>query len=131
MDRELIEAKLEEIRELSAEAVAPFPYADCRLVTQGAEETITDLITDLDLWMSKIAGYGSRGRRLMRLSRAELRQIRDAVSLSFIEEHPQYVKLTLWLSQEGTPALSEDLDNYERIRLALSAVIDEMLKESV
>ncbi len=127
MDPETIEAKLEEIRGWELEAEGPFPYPDCRFLSQGTEETATDLITDLDLWMSKIAGYASRGRRLMKLPAIALRQMRDAISLTFLEEHPQYRKLALWLNPENTPELTEDLDNLERMRLTLCEVIDEML----
>jgi len=128
MNPDVIEGKLEEIRAWELDAEGPFPYSDCRFLSQGTEEITADLITDLDLWMSKIAGYASRGRRLMKLSATELRQIRDAISLTFLDEHPQYRKLALWLNPKDTPELTEDLDNLEKMRLALCDVIDEMLR---
>jgi hypothetical protein len=130
MELDRIEDKLEEIREWQLEAEGPFPYDDCRFLIQEFEQITTDLIPDLDLWMSKIAGYASRGRRLMRLSTSELREIRDAISLRFMDEHLRYSTIALFeLNSKRTPELAEDLDNYERMRLALREVIEEMLKD--
>jgi hypothetical protein len=129
MEPESIENKLEEIREWEMEARGPFPYEDCRFLIQEFEQITTNLIPDLDLWMSKIAGYAGSGRRLMRLSASELRQIQDSISLRFLDELPQYSTIALFgLNSKHTPELAEVLDDYERMRSALCEVIDEMLK---
>jgi hypothetical protein len=79
--------------------------------------------------MSDVAGVASWGRRLMNLSLSEIRKFRDAISLSFLEAHPQYSTIALFgLNSKYTPELAEDLDDYERMRSALCEVIDEILK---
>jgi hypothetical protein len=130
MEPENIEMKLEEIREWQLEAQGPFPYADCRFLSQGNEQIMRDFIPDLDFWMSKIAGYASWGRRLMKRSTSELKQILDAICLRLIEEHPKYSTIVLaGLNSKDTPDLAEDLDDYEKMRSALFEAIKEMLRD--
>jgi hypothetical protein len=95
MESENIEKRLEEIREWQLEAQDPFPYADYRFLIREFEQMTTDLMPDLDLRMSDVAGVASWGIRLMKLLPSELRKYRDAISLKFLEEHPQY-NLSLW-----------------------------------
>jgi hypothetical protein len=129
MEPESIEKRLEENGEWQQEAEGPFPYTDCRFLIQEFEQMTTDLIPDLDLWMSDIAGVASWGRRLMKLPTSELRKFRNTISLKFLEEYPQYNTIFFHgMNSEHTPDLAEDMDNYERMRSALCEVMDEMLK---
>jgi hypothetical protein len=129
MEPESIEKRLETIREWGLELEGPFPYDDCRFLINEFEQITTDLMPDLDLWRSDIAGVASWGKKLMKLPPDKLRKFRDVISLKFVEEHPQYNTIFLFgLNSKHTPELAEEMDNYERIRSALCEAIDDMLK---
>ncbi len=98
---------------------APFPYADCRKLLSRFPELPRELISDLDYHFSTIAGYASRGRRLLRLNGADLEQARNAIARSFFEKHQEYRILEAEIAVETTPDLFRELESTEKIRMKI------------
>ncbi len=94
----------------------PFPYEECRFLVQSDKDRFHDLVLDLDLYGSFIAGYslsasklGERAPRELSLAIVRLRQ-------SFFEEHPEYSYLIPLVTEEGMPVLYLQLKTWEEIR---------------
>ena len=110
--------------------MAPFPYADCRHVRAQAGEQTEGLIPDLDLYFSDVAGYCSRGKRFLRLSKDELLAARKILARSFFEKHSEYLSLSAFINETDTPTLFADLKLHDELRVRLLAIISTLLTEA-
>lgn len=85
------EEMADRVRQLFFEACRPFPYADCAKIAKLGciqYEICEGFIPTLDHFASTIAGYCSRGRKILALPKEELQSIRAEVSQSFFEKYP-------------------------------------------
>jgi hypothetical protein len=108
------------------EARGPFPYEGCRWLRSqfGVGE---NLIPNLDMWFSAVAGFCSRGKRLLSLFSIEIPDARGIVSLSFFDKHPEYALLERHITADAVPDLYEALKLYERMRTKLLELLDFLL----
>jgi hypothetical protein len=116
----------ERITNLYQQARGPFPYAGCRKLYALVGEEAKDLIPDLDLYFSDLAGYCSRGSRVVKMSAREISHARKTASKSFFEVHPKYDSLRVFITEAGTPDLFRCLDLYKQLRVTLLEILDQM-----
>jgi hypothetical protein len=122
----LLRELFERITLLFQEACRPFPYAGCRKLYALVGEEAKNLIPDLDLYFSDLAGYCSRGSRIVKMSARETSHAKKTASKSFFEIHPKYNSLRVFITETGTPDLFRELDLYEQMRVALLQIFDPM-----
>jgi hypothetical protein len=103
-----------------------FPYGDCRKLFSEAGDAALDLIPDLDLHSSFIAGYCSRGQMLVKLSSQQVSRVRRLASRSFFEKYPAYVGLRPLINESYSPELFGFLGWIEEMRLLLVKVVDRL-----
>ncbi len=108
---------------------SPFPYEGCRWLRGEFDGEFENLIPDLDMWLSDIAGFSSQGLRLLNLSEEKVSHARGIMSLSFFEKHPEYAWLERHIIFSDAPDLYEKINLYERMRAMLVALFDLMLRE--
>lgn len=107
----------------------PFPYEGCRRLlreTPGAHE---DLIPDLDLYFSNIAGYCSWGRRILKWPKEKREEAKNGLSLSFVEKYPKYTPLMVRITETSTPDLFREMMLHENIRKELLGIIDRLASQ--
>lgn len=114
-----LQHEADEIRRDACALNAPFPYADCRKLLARFPEQDEGFIPDLDCYLSTIAGYASRGRRLVLLKGADLENARSAIAKSFFERHQEYRVLEAEVTAETTPELFCELMSTEKIRMKM------------
>ena len=123
-----LSASAAELRRVCKEDLSrPFPYQDCRRVLAAANLSGDDLIPELDLYFSDVAGYCSWGKRLLRFSRSELLTARATLERSFFEKHPEYLPLAALINETDTPTLFADLKLHDELRGKLLALIATLL----
>jgi hypothetical protein len=108
---------------------SPFPYEGCRWLRREFDGELENLIPDLDMWLSDIAGFSGQGKRLLNLPEEKVSHARGIMSLSFFEKHPEYAWLERHITESDTPDLYEKINLYERMRRMLVALFDLMLRE--
>lgn len=101
---------------------APFPYEDCHRLFRKADEH-NAFICDLDLYWAGIAGYCSRGLRLVSYSKSDLRKVRAALVLDFWFLHPQWNSIKGETDPETTPRLYSRLELFEETRQLLANLL--------
>jgi hypothetical protein len=97
----------------------PFPYAGARRLLQEAGGGYEDLIPDLDLYFSTIAGYCSWGKTILNWPRAKVDEARKRVSDSFFNRHPKYKALEKVINESVAPDLYAELRLHEEMRAKL------------
>lgn len=127
VDHTVAEALVELRRVFKEDLSTPFPYDDCRRVYARAGKIADGLIPDLDLYFGDVAGYCSWGKRLQRLSQAELLAARATLARSFFEKHPEYLPLAVLINETDTPVLFADLKLHDELRGRLLAIIATLL----
>lgn len=108
---------------------SPFPYEGCRWLRREFAGELENLISDLDMWLSAIAGFSSGGQRLLNLPEDKVLSARGIMSLSFFDKHPEYAWLERHITESDTPDLYEKINLYEGMRRTLVALFDLMLRE--
>jgi len=103
-----------------------FPHRDCDKLYDQVGKQAQDLVPDLDLYTTYIAGYCSRGNRLVRLKGQELVDAKKTASKSFFEEYPQYASLKPLVTESFTPDLIRYLNSYEEMRVVLLKILDQL-----
>jgi len=116
----------EKITNLYQQARGPFPYAGCRKLYALVGEEAKDLIPDLDLYFSGLAGYCSRGSRIVKMSAREISHAKKTANKSFFEVHPKYDSLRVFITEAGTPDLFRCLDLYKQMRVTLLEILDRL-----
>jgi uncharacterized protein YecE (DUF72 family) len=119
-----VEDLLLELERLDRRDRGPFPYEGCRRAkAQDREGVFENLIPDLDLYFSDIAGYRSSGKRILRWSEEKLDEARQRLARTFFDRHPIYVSLQS-LRREDAPDLFERMHETERARVVLLRLIE-------
>jgi len=114
--RQTIQRLITELTQLYEETHAPFPYSGCRKLLSEAGQHGEDLISDLDMYFSELAGYCSWGERILKWPREKIRHVCLRASRTFFEKHPQYEHLSPWINETNSPDLHSRLILYERMR---------------
>jgi hypothetical protein len=114
----------ETISRLYDEILHPFPYADCRKIQAQFKNAPDGLIPDLDVYFADLAGYCSRGNRIIRMSTQEFLNVKKVASQSFFEKHPEYECIRSFVSEKNSPTLFRDLNYCEEIRAAFLKICE-------
>jgi hypothetical protein len=104
----------------------PFPYEDCRWVAAHSNLNVEELIPDLDLYDSNIAGYASSATRLRSRSPEQLREGLRSLQKDFFSTFPSCAICRDSITPERTPQLHSRLETLETIRLALLPLFEQL-----
>ena len=105
----------------------PFPYEDCRKISVLGRVKPGDLIPDLDLYFSKLAGYCSWDGRILKWPHEKVAYVRKDISKSFFEKHPEYQPLRETITETVAPDLFSDLALHEEMRQTLLKILDSLM----
>jgi hypothetical protein len=97
-----------------------FPYEKIRKLLQKAGISSGNLVPDLDLYFSTLAGYCSWGKRLLSWDDEKVATAKAYAIQGFFERHPEYGSLLPFIYQSD---LNQELDIYEEMRTALLALL--------
>ena len=103
-----------------------FPYSDCRKASGLAGIRPGDLIPDLDLYFSELAGYCSWDGRILKWLPEKIATVKVRLSKTFFERYPQYRALQSVISEAETPDLMRDLALHEEMRNTLTTVLENL-----
>jgi hypothetical protein len=117
-------------QQFEAECLSPFPLDDVHKLRSRDAENLALLHSQLEMYLSYIAGYASSADRLERRPRAELVKARQYLSRSFFEKHSSLAAYGDVITQEFTPNLFRDLSTADKLRKELLVVIDEILVQT-
>jgi hypothetical protein len=129
MNKTLEEAADDLLHTYEEEFRMPFPYADCRKLRREGGDRYEGLIPDLDMYFSDIAGYCSWGKRILKWPKEKVLEVRERLSKSFFEKHPQYKPLEAMITESNTPSLYTRLIACEKLRLKLLEILTRLLTE--
>jgi hypothetical protein len=104
----------------------PFPYEDCRWVVAHSNVNVEELIPDLDLYDSNIAGYASSATKLGSRTPEQLRKGLRSLQKDFFSTFPNYASCRDSITPERTPQLHRRLEALETIRLALLLLFEQL-----
>jgi hypothetical protein len=107
----------------------PFPYSDCRKAAALVGLRPGDVIPDLDVYFSELAGYCSWDGRILKWPPQKIATVRKQISKPFFERHAQYRVLQRVISEAETPDLVRDLALHEEMRNTLIAVLEQLQRE--
>ena len=107
----------------------PFPYADVRKLAQGQELQFEGLIPDLDMHFYGIASPCGAARKLLKLPRETLLEVRQRLERSFFERHPEYEVLRERITAANTRYLYQEMIDHEEVRAKLLELLSELLTE--
>jgi hypothetical protein len=110
------------------EFIHKFPYLDCRKLQKLLPRVASELVPDLDMYFSFIAGYSSSAMRLDRRPQDEIRAALPKLRRSFYDWCPRYNRLATHITEVNTPSLFHDLEVADRLRLGLVTLIAELLR---
>jgi hypothetical protein len=119
---EAVNQLIQELSLLYKAVVHPFPYRGCRRLlktTSQRTRRYEDLIPELDVYWSTLAGYCRGGRRIRRCSRETLLAAQAYASRSFFEAVPHYQRLERRITRRFVPDLYADLCHYDQMRHTL------------
>jgi hypothetical protein len=123
-DSELAQ-ELEQLYE--REFLRRFPYQDCYKLQKLHPRVARDLVPNLDMYFSFIAGYGCTATTLHHRPKVELRAALPKLKRSFYEASPKHNRLAKYITNRETPTLFHDLEISERLRLDLTTLIAEFI----
>ena len=131
MDETLL-TSLEEIREMARRnPTHPFPYSDVRKLIAVDQKQYENLIVDLDLFFSDVAGFSSWGKGMLQWSHSRLQAARSQLEKPFFLKHPQYEPLARLIGETNLPALEAKMDFYEHLRILLLAAVTQALSRKL
>lgn len=119
----------DELGRLYKEDVRSFPYEDVRVLRQQARKRWLDLVPDLDLYFSTIAGYCTWGHRILDWPQDKVQEAHAFLRQTFFERHPEYLPLEARINTDDTPALHADLVLHEKMRQTLLTLLDCLSKQ--
>jgi hypothetical protein len=124
-----IEEKLKILQKLyRSDLLNPFPYSDCRKILLEKDE---DFIPCLDIYFSDIAGYCSRGKRILSWSNEETTEAKNRLQKSFFQKFPAFLEVSLKINGKETPQLYNQILIYDLMRLTLVDILSEIEEERV
>lgn len=103
-----------------------FPYDGSRHLLQEVGGSYEDLIPDLDMYFSTIAGYCSWGERILKWPPEKIVEAQNRIAVSFFEKHPQYKPFEVAITESETPDLFAQMASYERMRTRLLELLDRL-----
>jgi hypothetical protein len=128
MDQRALAMSLEEIRDMARNnPTHPFPYPDVRKLVAMDQERYEDLIVDLDMFFSDVAGFSSWGKGMLRWTHSKLLGARGTLEKPFFLRHPKYEPLAQLIDKTNVPALHAKMDFYEHLRSLLLVAITQAL----
>jgi hypothetical protein len=105
-----------------------FPYDDLRAVKDWGGPKYSEIIPTLELYRSKIAGYASSGKTILRWSVDRRAAARADCCLSFFEERPEYAELHVAL--DLFPVLRHEFEVYEFARKQVLGIVERIEEAS-
>jgi hypothetical protein len=123
MKDEVYEGLIKILRQLFDEAHSPFPYEGCRFLLKSGNSDYQHFVFDLDLYFSELAGYSSLGKKILKWSDEKVADVKNKLSKTFFEKHPEYKPLEEIISKNSTPDLYDQLELYENIRQTLMKLL--------
>lgn len=97
-----------------------FPYYEVRKLLRKAGTSCDELIPDLDLYFSTLAGYCSWGRRLLMWDDEKVQEAKAFVTQGFFDRYPEYGWLEPFIRQSD---LIKQLGTYEEMRKGLFTLL--------
>jgi hypothetical protein len=105
----------------------PFPYKDCYKLRKLQPRVARDLIPDLDMFFSFVAGYSSSATELNNRPAAELRAAIPKLQKSFFDTAPRYRKLRKYITPRDTPDLHKELRVTNDLRQSLVILMGRLI----
>jgi hypothetical protein len=105
--------------------VGPFPYDDCFFLADSSGIPREDLIPELDMYFSEIAGYSSSATRLLSRSSVDLETARKTLKRGFFQRFPDLHWIQERINERDTPILFKQLKVAEELRSMLIQVLQE------
>jgi hypothetical protein len=124
-----LEELLAELAWLQAKDAGPFAYEDCRRLAALNPRLYHKLIPDLSSHFSRIAGYRSWGKQIVKWETDKLQEVENELALSFFDAFPEYKGLESHLMQGLAPDISEQLSLADSTRAVLRKIIRELLND--
>jgi YxiJ-like protein len=115
-NEQLIDAIL---RRLEEKRQHPFPYDGCRKILRESDNRYENLIPDLDIYFSDIAGYCSWGKKILDWPKEKIQEAKERLEEDFFEKYPKYKPLEPMLTETNVPDLHAELALYETMRTKL------------
>jgi YxiJ-like protein len=110
----------------ATELLRPFPYKDCYKLRK-LQPLAHDLIPDLDLYFSFVAGYSASATQLKNRPTEELRAAIPKLQKSFFDTMPRYRKLQKYITPKDTPNLHEELRVINDVRQSLVILMSRLI----
>ena len=101
-------------------ARSSFPYDEVRKLLREHGTSSDELIPDLDLYFSTLAGYCSWGKRLLMWDDEKVQEARAYVALGFFDRHPEYEWLGPLIRRSN---LIKQLGTYDELRKGLFTLL--------
>lgn len=125
-----IQNQIDELSKFSNVLNAPFPYPGCKELLNMEGEKIENLIPDLDLYFSNIAGYYSSIKRVSKWPHEKIAEASKHLDQTFFEKHPEYRYLEFINHSKEIQNLFNYISIYERIRITLQSIFTHLLLNS-
>lgn len=107
----------------NSQFLGPFPYEDCKRLAAAAKTPTGDLIPELDMYFSNIAGYSSSASRLMTRPESDLKRAKNSLASDLFETYPPLEHCRGFITSERTPGLYQKMQVAEELRLALMKLL--------
>ena len=107
-----------------------FPYQDCYALQRKYPRVADDLVADLDLYLTFIAGYSSSATGLAKRSREELRRAIPVLKKSFFDAYPRYLPLEPAVNSASTKELHAELQVADECRRNLVTIMDALIERA-
>jgi hypothetical protein len=120
---------LEELKTITESDVAPFPYEGCRKLQQFAPEISGEIIPDLDVYLSELAGYRSWGKRILGWPDEKIENVQRRLQQSFLDRYPAYARLEAQIA--AADDVRRKLEIAEQTRSVLSKLLAKVRAERV
>ena len=108
---------------LEAADTGPFPYDGCRRLRADRSPDTAELVPDLTMFLSDLAGCRSWGKRILRWPDDKIDSVAPRLSHSFFDRFPQYRVLTERLASGVAPDVSKALANADETREVLRQLL--------
>jgi len=117
-----IEELLNQLKSVHATDAVAFPYADCRRVQQS-DSRCSALISDLDVYISELAGYRSWAKRILAWPDEKIEAVHRRTKESFFDRFPAYSEIQAQITSTNVPDLYATLNRAEQTRAALGELL--------
>ncbi len=119
---------LGELKELEAGDAGAFPYEDCRTL-QRISGASPSLVSDLDTYLSDVAGYRSWGNRIVSWSDAKIAEVERRIAESFFDRFPAHAGLRDVIESGEVVHVQRAIARSDRTRATLCDLLRELRQE--